>query len=187
MFNSSFKNITLLFLGELFFLQKEGEPEYSLAFLIPKRWRRVTVPLAALPDRLFVTAESIVRTHKRMVSLCIAVGALLGGLFCAFLYREPAGYVVQRFYTDGREETSVYLESAEDPAWTGYRIMNYKDAETPMQVVSGRAVKLETARYYVGSALIGGFFGAAVAILWHMRRWRRKSIWAVTEISGYDI
>lgn len=34
LFNTSFKNITLLFLGELLFLQKEGKSEYSLLFLI---------------------------------------------------------------------------------------------------------------------------------------------------------
>lgn len=64
--------------------------------------------------------------------------------------------MVPRFYTDGREETSVYLKSADDPAWAGYRVMNYQDAETPMQIVAGKAVKLETARYYVGAGLLGG-------------------------------
>ncbi len=63
--------------------------------------------------------------------------------------------------------------------------MNYKDAETPMQIVAGNAVKLETARYYVGSALLGGLFGAAAATLWHVRNWRKKSSTEVTEIAGY--
>ena len=64
--------------------------------------------------------------------------------------------------------------------------MNYVDAQTPMQIVAGKAVKLETARYYVGSAWIGGMLGAAAAVLWSMGGWRRKSAEAVTEISGYD-
>ena len=114
------------------------------------------------------------------------VGGLLGILLCALLYREPEGYVVQRFYTDAQEETSVYLESEDDPAYEGYRVMNYLDAQTPMQIVSGKAVKLETVRYYVGSALLGGILGAAAAVLWHLMRWRGKRTMAVTEISGYD-
>ena len=100
------------------------------------------------------------------------------------LYREPAGYVVPRFYTDGLEETSVYLESADDPAYEGYRVMNYQDAGTPMQIVAGEAVKLETARYYVGSVLIGALLGAAVCLCGGA--FRKKAAFAVTEISGYD-
>ena len=64
--------------------------------------------------------------------------------------------------------------------------MNYVDAQTPMQIVSGKAVKLETARYYVGSVLLGGMLGAAAGILWNMTGWRKKSAVAVTKVSGYD-
>ena len=186
LFNSSFKNVTLIFLGELLFLQKEGKAEYSLLFLIPKRWREVTVPLAELPDKFLEAVCAAGRAHKRKVYAVAMVGGLLGILLCALLYREPEGYVVQRFYTDAQEETSVYLESEDDPAYEGYRVMNYLDAQTPMQIVSGKAVKLETVRYYVGSALLGGILGAAAAVLWHLMRWRGKRTMAVTEISGYD-
>ena len=82
------------------------------------------------------------------------------------LYQVPAGYVVPRFYTDGREETSVYLSSPEDPAYAGWRVMNYQDGETPMQLVQGKAVMLETGRYYAGSILIGAFFGGAAGVLY---------------------
>lgn len=184
LFNTSFKNITLLFLGALLFSQKEGEKEYCLFPRLCER--RVNIPLAELPDRLFMTVRTFCRAHKGRVWGAAAGGALLGILLCTLLYREPEGYVVQRFYTDALEDTSVYLESAEDPAYEGFKVMNYVDADTRMQLVTGKAVKLETMRYYVGSALIGGLFGAAAGIGWNLRRFRRKSAVAVTEISGYD-
>lgn len=186
LFNTSFKNITLVFLGALLFLQKEGETEYGLHAKIPKRWRQVTVPLAGLPDRMFLWVQAVWRAHRGRSLCATAAGAVLGCLLCAMLYQEPEGYVVQRFYTDGLEETSVCLESADDSAYEGYRVMNYVDAQTPMQIVSGKAVKLETARYYVGSVLLGGMLGAAAGILWNMTGWRKKSAMVVTEISGYD-
>lgn len=185
LFNTSFKNITLLFLGAFLFLQKEGEREYCLFSRLPERWSQVTVPMAGLPDSMFLRVQAAYRSKKCRILCTAATGVLPGLLLCALLYRAPEGYVVQRFYTDGLEETSVYLESEEDPAYEGYRIMNYKDAETPMQIVAGNAVKLETARYYVGSALLGGLFGAAAATLWHVRNWRKKSSTEVTEIAGY--
>lgn len=186
LFNSSFKNVTLLFLGEVLFLQKEGVMEYSLLFLVPERWRRITVPLAKLPDQAFLRVRAVCRAHRGRVWCMAAAGMLMGVLLCILLYRAPEGYVVQRFYTDGLEETSVYLESEDDPVYEGYRVMNYVDVETPMQIVAGNAVKLETARYYVGSALLGGIFGAVVAILWVLGDWRKKRAVAVTAVEGYD-
>ncbi len=186
LFNTSFKNITLLFLGAFLFLQKEGEREYSLFSRLSKRQSRVAVPLGALPDLMAVRVRAVCRTHRRLVLCAAAAGVLMGSLLCGLFYQEPEGYVVQRFYTDGLEEASVYLESEDDPAYEGYRVMNYLDAQTPMQIVSGNAVKLETVRYYVGSALLGGMLGAAAAVLWYLMRQRGKWTMAVTEISGYD-
>ena len=99
------------------------------------------------------------KIYRKQIAAGVLAGAVLGAALCGILYTEPKGYVVQRFYTDGLFDTSVYLESTQDSDYEGYRIMNYKDAETPMQIVDGKAVILETARYYVGSVLIGGFLG----------------------------
>ena len=88
---------------------------------------------------------------------------MIGVVLCALCYTAPKGYIVPRRYTDWREKTSVYLESSENPAYEGYRIMNYQDAETPMQIVEGKAVMLETARYYVGNMMIGGFTGYLIS------------------------
>lgn len=188
LFNTSFKNITLLFLGALLFLQKEGEREYCLFSRFTQRRSLVTVPLSGLPDCVLLHVRACYRAHRGRILCAAAAGAAVGGLLCAALYQEPTGYVVQRFYTDGLEDIdyAVYPESEDDPAYEGYRVMNYLDAQTPMQIVSGKAVKLETARYYVGSLLLGAVLGAAAAILWDMIGRRGKAAMAVTEISGYD-
>lgn len=184
LFNTSFKNITLLFLGELLFLQKEGKREYSLLSLVPMKWRRLTVPLAVLPDGMLLRVRACYRGHKGRILGAAAACAALGGILCALLYQEPVGYVVQRFYTDGKEETSVYLESRDDPDYEGYRVMNYMDDKTPMQIVSGKAVKLETIRYCVGSVLIGGLLGAVLSL--GAGCLQKKAVLSVTVISGYD-
>lgn len=163
LFNTSFKNVTLIFLGSLLFLQKEGEKEYCL---FPQLQKTVRIPWAGLPDRLFAAAGDVWRSRRRQILCMAATGVVVGAVLCGIFYRIPEGYVVQRFYTDGQEETSVYLESPEDPAYNGWKIMNYRDAQTPMQLVQGKAVKLETARYYVGSVLIGGFCGWAAGVLY---------------------
>ena len=184
LFNTSFKNITLIFLGALLFKQKEGAKEYCL--LRQFCGRQISIPMAGLPDRIWAVVRAVCRAHRGRILGAVAAGALLGGFLCALVYREPVGYVVQRFYTDALEDVSVYLESREDPAYEGWRVMNYADAQTPMQLISGKAVKLETARYYTGSVLIGGLLGAAAGAGWCIRKFGKKSVWAVAEISGYD-
>ncbi len=163
LFNTSFKNITLIFLGELLYMQKEGAPEYCL---FPKGQRQVEIPFAALPQRLLERMGMILRMRKKAVAMSAFAGAIAGIVLCGLFYGEPAGYVVQRFYTDGAApmETVVYLEKEDDPEYTGYRVMNYVDGDTPMQVIDGKAVRLETVRYYIGSMCIGGFAGALACI-----------------------
>ena len=159
LFNTSFKNVTLTFLGSFLFLQKEGVQEYCL---FPRLKGTVDVPFAALPDRLWADVRGIWSACRTKVLGCCALGAVLGIVLCAVFYTVPTGYVVPRFYTDGLEETSVYVMSEDDPVYAGWKIMNYSDADTPMQLVQGDAVTLETVRYYVGNALIGGFFGVVI-------------------------
>lgn len=171
LFNTSFKNVTLLFLGELLFRQKEGAEEYCLfptlhskiengvSLLCAKlKVSELIELLAALPSRL----GSAWKTHRRQILTGIATGALLGVVLCGICYRPPKGYIVPRIYTDWLDKAFICLESADDPAYKGYRVMNYQDSETPMQIVEGRAVDIETARYYLGSILIGGFAGYLV-------------------------
>lgn len=184
LFNTSFKNITLLFLGALLFLQKEGTKEYCL---FPGACeRRIDIPLAGLPDRVAMIVRTVFRAHRGRILGAVAAGALFGVAFCAFIYRVPDGYVVPRFYTDGTMEEEVYLESEKDSAYEGWKVMNYVDADTPMQLVTGTAVQLETARYYVGSMLIGGVFGAVAGVGWCVWRFRKKAAVSVTEIFGYE-
>lgn len=184
LFNTSFKNVTLIFLGALLFGQSEGNAggrekkkklrrEYCL---IPQlQDKTVEIPFATLPDRLFSRAKELFGKNKGKIVCGTGAGILLGLLLCAILYREPAGYVVPRFYTDGLEETSVYLQEEQDPDYSGYVVMNYADASTPMQLVTGKAVKLETVRYYLGAAWLGALVGLAACGVLCARLDRKKT------------
>ena len=82
--------------------------------------------------------------------------------------------MVPRHYTDGLDEDSVYVTSVEDPHYAGWKIMNYVDDKTPMQLVQGKAVALETSRYYVGSGLIGSFLAGMGGIVYCHRKERSR-------------
>lgn len=163
LFNTSFKNFTLFFLGSLLFVQKEGAKEYCL---FPHMQRTIVIPFAGLPDRLFAASRGIWNRCKVKIVVCSIVGMVLGMGLCAVLYTAPEGYVVPRVYTDWLEKSSVYLESRDDPNYAGWKVMNYMDEDTPMQLVEGKAVVLETVRYYMGSVLIGGFCGGMLGVIY---------------------
>lgn len=163
LFNTSFKNVTLVFLGSFLFLQREDAEAYCL---FPRLQRQIRIPFAGVPECLRAASCRIWKGNRGKIRCLIAAGAVAGGILWGIFYTAPEGYVVQRFYTDGREETSVYLSSPDDPAYEGWKVMNYKDAQTPMQLVQGKAVMLETGRYYVGSVLIGAFCGGVAAVLY---------------------
>lgn len=170
LFNTSFKNLTLIFLGAMLYGQSEGGTERTVQNrreyeLIPGLAdRAVRIPFAAIPERMMGWMKQRMADNRKKVLLCAGAGMAAGALLCLLLYRVPEGYVVPRFYTDGLEQTSVYLESAEDPAYEQYVVMNYVDETTPMQLVTGDAVQLEMLRYYMGSVLIGGFAGVCTLL-----------------------
>lgn len=166
LFNTSFKNITLLFLGELLFRQKEEEKEYCLLPVLRKRLDELMQKLLdKMTQMSFLQWDvssliaGVRKFYRKQVLAAVAVGVAIGIIFCVMLHEEPRGYVIPRRFADWEEKSSVYLESADDPAYEGYCVMNYRDAETPMQIIEGNAVKMETVRYYVGSMLIGGLAG----------------------------
>ena len=171
LFNTSFKNITLIFIGELLFRQKEEAEEYSLMPVLRQKMNNLfqkcydkAAEIWWMRPEPYQWIKGLWQSHRKQITAGIGAGMALGILLCAVIYREPEGYVVQRFYTDGLFESSVYLESEEDPDYEGYRIMNYLDADTPMQIVDGKAVTLETVRYYTGSLLIGGLAGYLICV-----------------------
>ena len=144
-------------------MQKNGSTEYCL---FPQMQRTIVIPFVGLPDRLYAAACSVWSGCRVKIAGWSALGIILGIVMCAVLYTVPVGYVVPRFYTDGKDQTSVYVESSDDPSYEGWKIMNYADSDTQMQLVQGKAITLETVRYYVGSALIGGLCGMAVGTLY---------------------
>lgn len=179
LFNTSFKNITLVLLGEMLFAQKEAEAEYAL---IPRLQRpeegvrnkeyvktkqgilrqEYLIPYIGLPECLWNRMKAIGRQYKKQICIGAVIGMMAGLLLCFGLYRSPQGYLVPRSYTDGMYETSVFVDGPDSAQYSEYKIMNYKDEQTPMQVVDGKAITLERVRYLTGSTILGGFAAGVI-------------------------
>lgn len=171
LFNTSFKNITLLFLGELLFRQKEGAEEYCLFPIVSAKAEMMSAALLTkIPNRIWQLSHiparlgTVWKSQCKKILIGIAAGAVLGAVLFGCCYTIPKGYVVPRQKTGWVDKSYITLKSKDDPAYEGYKVMNYVDEKTPMQLVDGDAVTLERARYLTGSILIGGLGGYLLTV-----------------------
>lgn len=171
LFNTSFKNITLLFMGELLFRQKEGAEEYCLIpALRSKTGTLIAFICTKIPARVWqlnripIWIKEAWKNHRKTITVGVIAGALFGAVIFGICYSSPKGYVVPRQRGTWEDKTYITLDSKDDPEYEGYKVLNYVDDETPMQIVDGEAVTLEWARYLTGSILIGGLVGHLLTV-----------------------
>lgn len=171
LFNTSFKNITLLFLGELLFRQKKGAEEYCLIPALRSKTEDLTAFVCAkIPKRIwqlnqiFVWIKEAWKTHRKIITVGVIVGALFGAVIFGICYSSPKGYIVPRQRGSWEDKEYITLNSRDDPEYEGYKVLNYVDNETPMQLIDGESVTLEWARYLTGGILIGGLAGYLLTV-----------------------
>lgn len=181
--NPSFKNISLLFMGAFVF-EKFGEfadkkPEHFLNrkfILLPLGKKEITIPLEKVVRGKNHFLQ-VIKKQKRFILMCtIGISVIAGGIF-ALTADMPECYYALRSSTQIEEE-SVYLDIDHLPEDFEGKILNYQDAETPMQKVEGNIVTMEYVRGIVSSGLWCGLFGAVIIslILFVCRRWRIDDI-----------
>ena len=171
LFNTSFKNITLLFLGELLFRQTEDAEEHCLIPALRSKTETISALVCAkIPERIWqlnripIWIKEAWKDRRKTITAGIITGALLGAAIFGICYSRPKGYVVPRQKITWEDKTYITLNSKDDPEYEGYKVLNYVDDETPMKLVDGNVVTLEWARYLTGSILIGGLAGYLLTV-----------------------
>lgn len=153
LFNTSYKNLTLIFMGSYFFEMLAKADGKQLQIL---KWgeKTVTFSCGAVKGLLLRIRERMREKAKNTVLIATAA-AILSGLFCAVTVSVPDSIYVPRKGSDLYEEV-VYLDMEQLPEEFNSRVLGYVDKETPMYEFSGNIVKVEYIRAIVSSALAGG-------------------------------
>lgn len=152
LFNTSFKNISLLFIGEMFF---GGEPKGKVLSLFGRYDREF---LVKLPDMKKILNESLKHSYKdrkKLILVVIFVG-VIAAVIGFKMTPTPARYVVPRTafeYTDDIEET-YYLSSADDIPQVGDVVMGYVDERTDMVPFTGNITMVERFRNTVSGGIV---------------------------------
>ncbi len=176
--NSSFKNVTWVFLGAAMFeglsaigarSGKEAAPKpglsagFSLFGLSRIGKKEIPAFISGMIDRLSALLgafwEAFSENRRRILITGAAIG-LLGALLFGILYKGPSAYYVRLHDVQNYLwERAVYLDPDHLPeGFDGKILTRNADVETPLMVIDGNAVALEKARGVISVGLWTAFW-----------------------------
>ena len=179
--NPSFKNISLLFLGEFIF-RKFGEfAERKPDHILNRKWilcrfgeKEIAFPVGTIVWLKKCYLHSVKKYRKLIAAVMLGVGILAGAVF-SVTADMPSKYYALRSSTQVVEKEWIYLDIENLPEDFEGKILNYKDAETPMQVFEGNITKMEYARGIVSSGLwCGVFAGVLISAIMTLQYWKKS-------------
>lgn len=174
LFNTSFKNISLLFVGDMLLNRKSKRMEYCL---LGKKNREIRV---SLPDirKAFLDCRANAQKYKKML---IVFSGLIGLLFAVAGYEatpNPSRYILPRSafeYTNDIAET-YYLASEEDVPEVGDLVMGYVDEYTDMVPFTGNITAVERFRNTVSYGMVATALAYVAGCIWIWKREIRRTV-----------
>lgn len=174
LFNTSFKNLSLLFLGDMLFNGESKQKEYGIL----EKWNKaINISLINIKR---VLADSIINTKKYRKRLLLI--AITAGIMCAmmgwWLTKNPTRYILPRAafeYTNDIPET-YYLTSENDLPQEGDLVMGYANESTDMVPFAGNITAVERFRNTVSSMLISILLVYMIGSIFLWRRDCKKTI-----------
>ena len=166
--NPSFKNISLLFVGEFIFVQFDRFAQRKPDLFLNRKFclcslgaKEISLPLGFFANILSSYCNCVKKNIRKLVVMALCSGILAGTVF-AFTADIPSRYYALRSSTQFKTNEYVLLDIENLPDDFEGKILNYIDAETPMLMFEGNISKVEYARGIVSSGLWCGLFVAFV-------------------------
>ena len=167
LYNTSFKNLSFLFMGALIFGNRKGKREWRVIpwekFSSGIRERQLQIKtgsIRAFTERL----RRIFQAEKKKVLVGI-FGALLLCLMANIFITYPEGYVVYRADCSDISQEKQYYEE-KNPAYASYKKMHPFAEGEEIEYFSGNIVKMEKVRNNISGIVAGYVIGFGVTGIW---------------------
>lgn len=152
LFNTSFKNISLLFMKDIIFEENKAADMHLLEHFEKEfvfSGERVSVFAKALRD---------VWKKKNTILLAAVIGFVIGSIGYQNFKKDPVQIIVPRSECEinNLEDAAVYLSLADIAALGESKVLGYVDNQTEMLVYSGNIVRLEHLRGIISCGMTGG-------------------------------
>lgn len=151
LFNTSFKNVSLLFLGTGLIKTRKTKSFYLI------KDKDVIIPLLSARKISKEIRKNFCQCGPKLVAAAIA-GALVCGVIVFLVSPMPESYFLPRKsfeYTDDLEQ-SYYFTSEEDAKQEGVKVLGYQSDQTEMVLFSGKISQVERFRNTVTGVLVSG-------------------------------
>lgn len=180
-FNTSFKNVSLIFLGYWFYqaTAKYGRESAWIALLAPVGERKVALPGGKdAVKQKFRAGCGAVKEHRKTALLLSLVVMMTAAALCLLLTHFPGKVIARRISCDTDDSmVNVYYTEEEidalraDPEiW----VLDYKDETDPMLIFDNpNMIRMEKVRAVVSACV---WSGAAVILLMGIVMGSRKSL-----------
>ena len=178
LFNTSFKNVTLIFIGAMLFSSKLTEGKRKVP-LLGKYDREFAIKLPDFEIILESIREAVLNCKKALLLVALLFGAVAGGICFAFA-EMPERYIMPRTAFEETEdiEETYHLSAENELPKTGDVVLGYVDETTDMVPFSGNIAVVERFRDTVSAVVVTVFFVYTLGsiVLWmNICRKERKS------------
>ena len=153
LYNTSFKNLSFIFMGALLFSNSEEQKQYQV--LPPKLTGRLNKNINIPVDFWYIMREKVISMCRfsKLKFITGVLGAVLSVSLLVFNISYPAGYVVHRIdCADIGEETHYY---GDEKNFENYKEMSNFQTGDKVEYFNGNIVKMEKIRNTVIVALAG--------------------------------
>lgn len=158
LFNTSFKNLTLLFLGNFLFESIGKEKKQVKRVAIYAKGNKEIIINYQRISGIYLQLKSIwKREKKRVLVLALSCG-MITSIFYGMIKEMPQGYIMPRIHVDIESDETWYLESEQEAEYENMKILDYKDSKTRMQIFEGTIVSVEYVRSCIATFVITTVF-----------------------------
>lgn len=157
MFNTSFKNLTLLFVGNyLWKVLEDNSDQRQQRKILHLKNQTFNISFISIFEIKKEFQEIWFQKKKYIILISCIVGLAAGAITGIFI-QMPKGYVVPRKQVTMESKETWYLESKEDKRFDGSMILDYENTETKMQYFEGNIVKVEWVRKIISMTIMVAF------------------------------
>ena len=166
LFNESFKNLSLIFLGEWLFRKGLLWAQKGASYRIVRlREQNVDIPCVINCDRVIAVHEQMKKKRAVVILAILICGSIGTTVYCSTVDLPDKIYALRVSCDTDEDSKNVYLSESdvsELKSSENALILNYKDADTPLLCFSGSTICAEYIRGIVSSFI---WSGAAIYII----------------------
>ncbi len=156
LFNTSFKNVVFLFLGELFYRKCAGKGKEIGIGPWVERCKKRLFPVERWAARCRFFMDGLKKRKKKLLTAGMAAGILAAVIAGTAGWRQaPAGYIIPRNQTGIIDEEYFYITDDWESQYPGYKAVGQIDKDTKVNAFGGKIVQMEIVRGYQNGFLIG--------------------------------